>query len=106
MRGLSLDRGPLLPTLLLVPSAVLLGGLLALPLVLGVLLGFKDATIGEAGNLIGPGHYPYLVTDPLFRITALNTALYTPVTVGVKLAPGLAPALNLDQPFAGEPVWR
>ena len=50
MRGLSLDRGALLPTLLLVPAAVLLGGLLAFPLVLGVLLGFKDATIGEAGN--------------------------------------------------------
>src|SRR5205823_14166835 len=53
MPRLSLDRGPLLPALLLVPAAVLLGGLLAFPLALGVLLGFKDATIGEAGSFIG-----------------------------------------------------
>jgi len=106
MRGLSLDRGPLLPTLLLVPSAVLLGGLLAFPLVLGVLLGFKDATIGEAGNFIGLDNYRYLLTDPVLRITALNTALYTLVTVVFKLALGLALALILNQRFAGYRFWR
>src|SRR2546425_2932723 len=106
MRGLSLDRGPLLPTVLLVPSAVLLGGLLAFPLVLGVLLGFKDATIGEAGNFIGLDNYRYLLTDPVLRITALNTALYTLVTVVFKLALGLALALILNQRFAGYRFWR
>src|SRR2546425_11801741 len=106
MRGLSLDRGPLLPTLLLVPSAVLLGGLLAFPLVLGVLRGFKDATIGEAGNFIGLDNYRYLLTDPVLRITALNTALYTLVTVVFKLALGLALALILNQRFAGYRFWR
>src|SRR5437588_5280341 len=106
MRGLSLDRGPLLPTLLLVPAAVLLGGLLAFPLVLGVLLGFKDATIGEAGSFIGLDNYRYLLTDPVFRITALNTALYTLVTVVFKLALGLALALILNQRFAGYRFWR
>src|SRR6266850_2507209 len=59
MRALSLDRGPLLPTLLLLPSAVLLGGLLAFPLALGVLLGFKDATIGQPGEFIGLENYRY-----------------------------------------------
>src|SRR5207248_9425578 len=101
IRRLSLDRGPLLPTLLLVPAAVLLGGLLAFPLVLGVLLGFKDATIGEAGNFIGLDNYRYLLTDPVFRITALNTALYTLVTVAFKPALGLPLALILNQRFAG-----
>src|SRR6059058_3742944 len=106
MRGLSLDRGPLLPTLLLVPAAVLLGGLLAFPLVLGTLLGFKDATIGEAGSFIGLDNSRYLLTDPVFRITALNTALYTLVTVVFKLALGLALALILNQRFAGYRFWR
>src|SRR5256885_11851780 len=100
MRGLSLDRGPLLPTLLLVPSAVLLGGLLAFPLVLGVLLGFKDATIGEAGRFIGLDNYPYLLTDPGFRLTAPDTAALTLLPVGVQAPPRLAAALLLDQPFA------
>jgi multiple sugar transport system permease protein len=106
MREFSLDRGPLLPTMLLVPAAVLLGGLLAFPLVLGVLLGFKDATIGEAGNFIGFENYRYLLTDPVLRITALNTALYTLVTVVFKLALGLALALILNQRFAGYRFWR
>ncbi len=103
---LSLDRGPLLPTLLLLPSAVLLGGLLAFPLVLGVLLGFKDATIGSEGSFIGLENYRYLLTDPVFRITALNTTLYTLVTVLFKLALGLGLALLLNQRFAGYRFWR
>lgn len=106
MRGLSFDRGPLLPTLLLVPSGVLLGGLLAFPLVIGVLLGFKDATIGDPGSYIGLENYRYLLTDPVFRITALNTTLYTLVTVVLKLALGLALALLLNQRFAGYRFWR
>jgi multiple sugar transport system permease protein len=103
---LSLDRGPLLATLMLVPAAVLLGGLLAFPLVLGVLLGFKDSTIGEPGSFIGLENYRYLLTDPVFRITALNTALYTLVTVVFKLSLGLALALILNQRFAGYRFWR
>src|SRR4051795_13147962 len=99
--GLSLDRGPLLPTLLLLPSAVLLGGLLAFPLALGVLLGFKDATIGSEGSFIGLENYRYLLTDPVLRITALNTLLYTLVTIVFKLALGLALALILNQRFLG-----
>jgi multiple sugar transport system permease protein len=103
---LSLESGPLLPTLLLLPSAVLLGGLLAFPLALGVLLGFKDATIGSEGSFIGLENYRYLLTDPVFRITALNTALYTLVTVLFKLSLGLALALILNQRFAGYRFWR
>ncbi len=106
MRRISLDRGPLLPTLLLLPAAVLLGGLLAFPLVLGVLLGFKDATIGQPGDFIGLDNYRYLLTDPVFRIAALNTALYTLVTVVFKLGLGLALALILNQRFAGYRFWR
>src|SRR5438067_13104738 len=105
MPRLSLDRGPLLPTLLLGPAAVLLGGLLALPLALGVLLGFKDASIGEPGAFIGLENYRYLITDPVFRITALNTALYTLVTMVFKLALGLALALILNQRFAVYRFW-
>lgn len=101
-----LDRTTPLATLLLVPAAVLLGGLLAFPLALGVLLGFKDATIGDPGTYVGLENYRYLLTDPVLRITALNTALYTLVTIVFKLALGLALALILNQRFAGYRFWR
>ena len=106
MRPLSLEKGPLFPTLLLLPASVLLGGLLAIPLVLGVLLGFKDSTIGEPGAYIGLENYRYLLTDPVFRITALNTALYTLVTVAFKLFLGLWLALVLNRRFTGYRFWR
>jgi multiple sugar transport system permease protein len=106
MRPVSLERGPLFPTLLLLPASVLLGGLLAIPLALGVLLGFKDSTIGEPGAYIGLENYRYLLTDPVFRITALNTALYTLVTVAFKLFLGLWLALVLNRKFAGYRFWR
>lgn len=101
-----LERTPVLATLLLLPAAVLVGGLLAFPLTLGVLLGFKDATIGEPGSFIGLENYRYLITDPVLRITALNTALYTLVTLVFKLGLGLALALILNQRFAGYRFWR
>jgi multiple sugar transport system permease protein len=101
-----LDRTPVLATLLILPAAVLVGGLLAFPLTLGVLLGFKDATIGEPGSFIGLDNYRYLITDPVLRITALNTALYTLVTLVFKLALGLALALVLNQRFTGYRFWR
>src|SRR5919198_571013 len=107
-RGLSLalDRGPLLAVLLFLPAALLLLGLLAFPLALGIWLGFKDATIGDPGSFIGLENYRYLITDPVFRLTALNTALYTLVTVVFKLSLGLALALILNQRFAGYRFWR
>ncbi len=101
-----LDRTPVLATLLLVPAAVLVGGLLGFPLLLGVLLGFKDATIGEPGTFVGLENYRYLLTDPVLGITALNTALYTLVTIVFKLGLGLSLALILNQRFAGYRFWR
>src|SRR3954463_14737414 len=92
--------------LLVVPVAILLGGLLAYPLGLGVWLGFKDAKIGSPGSFIGIENYQYLLEDPVFRLTVVNSALYTVITVILKLALGLALALVLNQKFAGVRFWR
>src|SRR5256885_9351394 len=92
--------------LLVVPAAILLVGLLAYPLGLGVWLGFKDAKIGSPGTFIGIENYQCLVDDPVFRLTVVNTALYTVVTVIWKLALGLGLALVLNQKFAGVRFWR
>jgi multiple sugar transport system permease protein len=102
----SLGRGGPFGPLLVVPAVILLVGLLAYPLGLGVWLGFKDAKIGAPGTFIGLENYQYLLEDPVFRLTVVNTALYTVVTVVFKLALGLALALVLNQKFAGVRFWR
>lgn len=100
------DRSRWLGPTLMLPTAVLLGGFLAYPLVLGVWLGFKDAKIGDPGAFIGLENYQYLLTDPIFQLTAFNTALYTTVTVVFKLALGLWLAVILNRKFAGYRFWR
>src|SRR5438128_9484547 len=102
----ALHGGGLFGPLLVVPAAVLLGGLLAYPLGLGAWLGFKDAKIGAPGSFIGLENYRYLLDDPVFRLTAVNTALYTGVTVALKLALGLGLALVLNEKFSGVRFWR
>jgi multiple sugar transport system permease protein len=104
--SLALDQSPLLGPLFLAPAGLLLFGLLAFPLVLGAWLGFTDARIGSAGSFIGLANYSYLLTDPVFRLAALNTALYTVVTVVFKLALGLWLALLLNQRFTGYRILR
>lgn len=101
-----LDRRGWLGPALMVPAALLLGGFLAFPLVLGVWLGFLDAKIGAPGRFIGLENFAYLLTDPVFRLTAFNTTLYTVVTVAFKLALGMALALLLNQRFAGYRILR
>ena len=102
----ALERGSWFGPALVVPAAALLGLLLAYPLGLGVWLGFQDAKIGTPGTFIGLENYQYLLDDPVFRLTAINTALYTIVTVALKLALGLGLALVLNQRFAGVRFWR
>src|SRR5438309_9022399 len=103
--SLALDRGQWFGPALVVPAAALLGLLLAYPLGLGVWLGFEDAKIGAPGTFIGVENYQYLLDDPVFRLTAINTALYTIVTVLLKLALGLGLALVLNQRFGGIRFW-
>src|SRR5205823_68208 len=102
----ALPRSGSFGPLLVVPAAILLVGLLAYPLGLGVWLGFKDAKIGAPGTFIGVENYRYLLDDPVFRLTVVNTALYTIVTVILKLGLGLGLALVLNQKFAGVRFWR
>jgi len=104
--SLAKGRGAWFGPALVVPAAALLGLLLAYPLGLGVWLGFQDAKIGEPGTFIGLENYQYLLDDPVFRLAAINTALYTVVTVVLKLALGLWLALVLNQRFAGVRFWR
>src|SRR6266542_1141866 len=100
------ERGPVLAALLLLPAAVLLGGLLAYPLAVGGWLGFHDTHIGGPGAFIGLDNYRYLVTDPVLRVTAFNTLVYTFLTVIVKMALGLTLAVILNRRFAGYRFWR
>jgi multiple sugar transport system permease protein len=102
----ALSRSAWFGAALVVPAAMLLLLLLAYPLGLGVWLGFEDAKIGAPGEFIGLENYRYLAEEPVFRLTTVNTVLYTVVTVILKLFLGLGLALVLNRSFAGVRLFR
>lgn len=101
-----IEEGPAFVAVLLLPAAVLLGGLLAWPLGVGAWLGFHDAHIGDPGVFVGLDNFRYLLGDPVLRLAAFNTFVYTFLTVAVKMAAGLALAMLLNRRFAGYRFWR
>jgi multiple sugar transport system permease protein len=81
---------------LLLPSAILLLGLLAYPLALGVWLGFTDAKIGNAGQWVGLENFAYLLTDDVVQLAVFNTLFYTLLASVLKFGLGLWLALLLN----------
>jgi len=81
---------------LLIPSALLLLGLLAYPLGLGVWLGFTDAKIGSAGEWVGLENFAYLLTDDVVQLAVFNTLFYTLLASALKFGLGLWLALLLN----------
>ncbi|HEU4582309.1 MAG TPA: sugar ABC transporter permease [Polyangiaceae bacterium] len=96
----------LLGWLLLLPSAVLLLGLLAYPLGLGVWLGFTDAKIGSAGEWVGFENFSYLITDEVVQLALFNTLFYTTVASALKFGLGLWLALLLNRRLPFQSFFR
>ncbi len=96
-----LDSPRVLGYVLIAPAAVLLLGLLAYPLVLGVWLSMTSATLGNAGEFVGLRNYAAILDDPTFRGAAAFSVLYTVCAEIGKLTLGLALALILNQRFRG-----
>jgi len=96
-----LDSPRVLGYVLIAPAAVLLLGLLAYPLVLGVWLSMTSASLGNAGEFVGLKNYATILDDPTFRGAAWFSVLYTVCAEIGKLTLGLALALILNQKFRG-----
>jgi multiple sugar transport system permease protein len=87
--------------LLLAPALVLVFGVVAYPTGLALWLSLTDASIGETGNFVGLEQYAFLLRDPLFHAAAWHTAVYTVLSLLVKLVLGTLLALGLARPFPG-----
>ncbi|HZW53718.1 MAG TPA: hypothetical protein VFF00_06770, partial [Candidatus Elarobacter sp.] len=72
-----LDSPRVLGYLLIAPAAVLLLGLLAYPLFLGVWLSLTSATLGKPGEFVGLQNYATILADPTFRGAAFYSVFYT-----------------------------
>ena len=83
------------------PAAIVLGGLLAYPLLLGVWLSLTDTVLGTPGRFVGLQNYVQLIGDPTYRGAALFSICYTFFAELGKVTLGLALALLVNQRFFG-----
>jgi multiple sugar transport system permease protein len=101
-----LDSPRVLGYLLIAPAAILLLGLLAYPLLLGVWLSLTSATIGNPGAFVGLQNYATIFADPVFRGAAWYSIFYTVCAEAGKLVLGLALAVLLNRRFRGYRISR
>jgi multiple sugar transport system permease protein len=95
----------LLPWLLLMPAALLLGGLTLYPLGRTLALSFFATDYGFAdAKFIGVANYLDLAGDRFFRQAVTNTVVFTLASTVIEVALGLGLALLLDRAFAGR-AW-
>ena len=94
----------------LVPTLIVIVGLVGYPFVSAILLTFQDKTVGSEAVWIGLKNYQDLLSGTeignLFRTTILNSILYTGVAIGAKLVLGLAQALILNEAFPARNLVR
>ena len=88
------------------PAVLILGGLLAYPLLLGVYLSLTNTVLGTPGQFIGLRNYIDLVSDPTYRGAALFSMAYTFFAEIGKVSLGLALALLVNQRFFGYRLAR
>ena len=101
-----LDSPPVLGLILTVPAVVILGGLLAYPLLLGIYLSLTNTVLGTPGDFVGLQNYIALISDPTYRGAALFSIAYTFFAEIGKVSLGLALALLVNQHFRGYRVAR
>ena len=89
------------------PALGLAGVFLLLPLVLAFVFSFAEiAPLSGQITWIGLENYAQMVTDPTFYRSALNTALFTILTVPGGMAIGLAFAVLMNSVLPGRRIVR
>lgn len=95
--------------LFLLPSTLVLVGLIAYPFLSAIVLTFQDKTVGSPGRWVGLQNYADLLgggAGGIFWQAVVNTVVYTLVAIVGKFILGMAQALLLHESFPGRMVMR
>lgn len=103
-----LEKPPVLAFILLIPSLILIFGVLLYPILNTFWLSFTDLRLSlpQSGNFIGLVNYIEAVKDPEFTSALGRTVYFALITVPVETALGLMVALVLHQKFVGRGFVR
>jgi multiple sugar transport system permease protein len=96
------------PYIMISPSLLLMAALILLPLLRGIYMSFTEVNIMGHGEMrfIGLANYAELINDPIFRVTLLNTVVWTLSVVFFQYFIGLFNALLLNEPIPLRGLFR
>jgi multiple sugar transport system permease protein len=92
--------------LFVLPLVVLVLALVGYPLASAVYVSLTEKYVGYAPRFVGLKNYADLSRDPVFHKVVWNSALFTVVSVAVKLVIGLLMALSLHRALAARRLVR
>ncbi|MBV9811584.1 MAG: sugar ABC transporter permease [Acetobacteraceae bacterium] len=91
---------------LVLPTVLLLLGLVGYPFFTAIAISFTNRVVGNAGHFVGLANFRYLVQSPGFWASVRNTITIVVTSDILKLAIGLALALLVNQKLPGRGVFR
>jgi multiple sugar transport system permease protein len=96
----------LLGYLLVVPLVACILMLVVYPFIFAVWISFTDKSVGNDGEFIGLANYLYIIRQPSFTASIVNTIVLVSAVQMLKLVFGLGIAVLLNQPIRGRQMWR
>jgi len=92
--------------LLLLPTVLMLLGLVLYPFFYAIWLAFTDKTVGSPGQFVGLKNFQYVIAWPQFSTALVNTAVFTGCAIALKFVLGMTAALVLNQTIRGRNFFR
>lgn len=83
--------------LFMLPTIILMGGLIAFPFIRATVVSFTNTTTLEIGPWVGLANYRYLLRDRFFTNSLLITVQFTIASVTLKVIVGVISALLLNR---------
>ena len=91
---------------LLLPTVLILVGLVLYPFFYAIWLAFTDKAVGNPGQFVGLRNFAYVIAWPQFSAALWNTFVFTVCAIAIKFVLGMAVALVLNQHIRGRNFFR
>ncbi|MBZ0294637.1 MAG: sugar ABC transporter permease [Anaerolineae bacterium] len=92
--------------LLVAPLVTCIVILVVYPFIFAIYISFTDRQVGTEGQFVGLDNYLYLINQPSFQATIVNTIVLVASVQTLKLVFGMAIAVLLNQEIRFRQFWR
>src|SRR3712207_3748981 len=91
---------------MVLPSLLIIVVIAFFPVLYGIVLSLTDSTVSAFGSFVGLENYTEMFQDPDFRVSLVNTVVFTVVSVTLEFVIGLGIALAVNRAFRGRGLVR